>query len=77
MARKNLTVIHRPRVELNPPSKPYTERGGRSPVIIDPLPTRTPMNVAPKMTGTGEENWARSNFTTGFNLTPRVMDEEV
>jgi len=76
MARKNLTVVHRPRVKLNPPSGPKYERAGKSPVVIDPLPTRTPMNVAPKMIGTGEEHWAHGPFTTPFNLTPRVADEE-
>lgn len=73
--RKNLTVIHRPRIELNPPGVPRYERSGQSPVVIDPMPTRTPMNVAPKIIGTGEDKWAKGNFTTPFNLTPRVADE--
>lgn len=75
--RKNLTVIKRARVELDPPTKPYFERAGNRPTVIDGRPPRTPLNVAPKMTGTPEGSQAHGGtFTTPFNLTPRVADEE-
>lgn len=76
MANKKLPNLRPPKIEPKQPGAPKYERPGMYPSIIDPIPSRTPMNVSPKMEGTGEENWARSNFTTGFNLTPRVKEEE-
>lgn len=72
--RKNITVIRRAKVELNPLTQPYTERGGMSARIPDPLPARTPLNVYPKIDGTPESAKAQTGFTTPFNLTPKVAD---
>lgn len=72
--RKNITVISRPRVELNPLGAPRGERLGRRPSVLDPIPSRTPLNVYPKIDGTPVEAQARNGFTTPFNLTPKVAD---
>lgn len=76
MARKNITVVRVPKIEIKPLGAPKGERLGTAPSVFDPIPARTPMNVAPKIDGTPEESYARSNFTTPFNLTPKVADEE-
>jgi hypothetical protein len=76
MARKNITVVRQPRREIKPLGKPKGERIGDSPRIFDPLPSRTPLNVQVKIDGTPPEAQARGNFTTPFNLTPKVADEE-
>ena len=76
MARKNITVVRQRKREVKPLGPPKGERLGTAPSVIDPLPSRTPMNVAPKIDGTPPEAQALSNFTTPFNLTPKVADEE-
>ena len=76
MARKNITVIRQAAREVTPLGKPKGERLGTAPSIIDPLPSRTPLNVQMKIDGTPEEAQAKYNFTTAFNLTPKVADEE-
>lgn len=75
-ARKNITVVRQPKREVTPLGSPKYERLGDSPVVVDPLPSRTPLNVQVKIDGTPPEAQARGNFTTPFNLTPKVADEE-
>ncbi len=76
MARKNITVVRRPKIEITKLGQPRGERIGTRPAVVDPLPPRTPLNVYGKIDGTPEQSKAQGNFTTPFNLTPKVADEE-
>jgi hypothetical protein len=73
-ARKNITVVRQPKREINKLGADRYERAGNRPPVVDPIPSRTPLNVYPKMDGTPEMAKARNNFTTPFNLTPKVAD---
>ena len=73
--RKNITVVRRGKIEVTKLGAPHYERLGEK-HVFDPMPARTPLNVQPKMDVTPETSQARSNFTTPFNLTPKVADKE-
>lgn len=79
MAKKNqkMPVIRQPKQEVKKMGPPKAERPSDRPPVLDPRGPRTPLNVASKITGIEEHSHARGNFTTPFNLTPRVQDEEV